>query len=363
MRRIFLPRVEALWRSRRNGFTLLAALAIATTLGALALAGTFSSSGRSPGSAHAKRAISAKTLRALEHARALKQPPLYYLGLRFDGLPLVYVESDSFLVTLTYADCSVIELNTLDPSCRRAIVIDLEQPAPGEITTQGRCTYSARVRRATVALFPVNPHSLRVFTKKTTVYISSRSLRDDLAAARALQGLNVRLSPSESLPARDVQRQLGRCRVPRKRKRPPLTPKQRYQQEMQQSWTLGSAWVLSLPDLGRLADNRSVEQTFLADAGTFPLLLRNEANRLSGVQPPADVVDLQSKLVAELRAYADDVNAALALVRSGAWHDTSTYRSEQKNLEARFARHSKEILAIVASFQKRGYVIAMKPGD
>lgn len=363
MRRILLHRPGAPSRLRRNGLALLAALAIATTMGALVVAGVFSSNETSPRAKQVKSGVSAKTLKALDRVRhQAKQPPLYYLGLHFDGLPLVGV-IDEQPVNLVYADCTMLQLNTFDPACRRGLSVELWKPAPGEITTQGRCTFSGRVRGATVARFPNNPRTLSVFTKRTTVDISSRSLRDDLAAARALQGLNVRLAPSEPLPSRDVSLQLGRCRAPTPRKQPPLTPKQRYELQMQESWTPASASELSLPDLGHLADNHAVEQEFLADVGPFPLLLRNEATRLAGVRPPVDVADLQAKLIAELRAYAGDVDLSLELIRSGAWHNTSTYRSEQKNLEAHFARHSKEISTIVASFQKRDYVIARKTGD
>lgn len=360
MRRILLPRVEPLWRSRRNRFVLLGALVIATTLGALALDGVFSADETLPRAKQVQPAVSTKTLKALERVRhRTKQPPLYYLGLHFDGLPLVSVNDDE-PVSLVYADCTTLELNTFDPACRRGLSVELWRPMQGEITTQGRCTFSGRVRGAAVALFPVSPHSLRVFTKATTVYISSLSLKDNLAAARALRGLNVRLTPSEPLPARDVSRELGRCRTPKKQ--PPLTLKQRYQRQMQESWTLASALTLNLPD-PTVLDNPSAGRAFLANVGTFPLLLRNEATRLSDVRPPAEVAGLQTKLIAELQAYADDVDLSIELIRSGAWHDKSTYLAKRKELEARVERHSEAIDAIVVSFRKHGYVIAQKTGD
>jgi hypothetical protein len=217
------------------------------------------------------------------------------------------------------------------------------------------------VRNVTVALFPSNPQTLRVFTRKTTVYIRAKSLHDSLAAARALQGLNVRLTPSQPLPPRDVSRQLGRCRPPKEQ--PPLTPKQRYERQMQQSWTAQSASELSLPNPALAADSRAVAQSFVDGVGTFPFLLRNEATRLSGIRPPAAVAGLQSKLVSELRAYADDVDQALQIIRDGAWNDKPAYAAKRRELEARFRRHSKTIIAVITSFQKRGYVIARKPAD
>ena len=304
--------------------------------------------------------VSTKTLKALERLSRTKQTPLYYLGRHYNGLPLVGVNS-SDPVTLIYADCSALELNTFSPRCRRAVEVELWRPIPGEISTQGRCTFSGRVRNATVALFPSNPQTLRVFARETTVHISAKSLHDSLAAARALQGLNIRLTPSEPLPSRDVSRQLGRCRPPKKQ--PPLTPRQRYERQMQQSWTAASASELSLPGPANAADSRAVAQSFVTNVRTFPLLLRNEATRLSGVRAPTAVVGLQAKLVSELRAYADDVDLALEIVRNGAWHDKPVYASKRKELEARFRRHSKAIIAIVTSFQTRGYVIALKSGD
>lgn len=347
-------------RSNRVWVTLLGVLVLAAILGSLALTGVFSSNETSPRVKQTHQAVSAKTLRALEGARRRPgQPPLYYLGLSFDGLPLIYAENVDSTATFTYADCSVREINTFDPSCRRVITIDLARPAPGEITTQGRCTYSSLVRGATTALFPVNPQSLRIFTRGSTIYVSSRSLRDDLAAAQALRGLNVSLVPSQPLPARDVRAQLGHCRPAKKQ--PPLTAKQRYEQKMQQSWTLASASTVNLPDIA-YADDRSM-RAFLASVDAFPPLLRNEAIRVSGVRPPTKVADLQAKLVTELRAYADDVDLLLEFMRSGAWRDKSTYASKRKELEARFERHSKTIVAIDASFRKRGYIVARKLED
>ncbi|MGC9973980.1 MAG: hypothetical protein ABSC36_01140 [Gaiellaceae bacterium] len=362
MRLIPARRPGAPWRLRRKGLALLAALAIAATLGAIALAGVFSSSETVPRAKQGMPAVSVRTLKALERIRRqTKQPPLYYLGLRYEGLPLVGVNRDPY-VSLVYADCTMLELSTLSPACRRVVWVNLERPAPGEITTQGRCTFSNRTRGATVALFPGDGQTLRVFTKETTVYISSfsRSLRDELAAARALRGLNVRLAASEPLPSRDISRQLGRCRTPKQQT--PLTRKQLYQEKMQRSWAIVSTSTLILPAPANL-DNPSARQMFFAGVGTFPLLLRNEAARLGAVSPPADVADLQAKLIAELRAYADDVDLSLELIRSGAWHDKPTYMSKRKELDARFKRCSNAIGAIVTSFRKRGYVIAQEVVD
>jgi hypothetical protein len=360
MRRILPNRANAHWRSHRNGLSLLVILVIAATLGTLALAGVFSNEA-SPQTKQGVPAVSARTLKALERLSRTKQPPLYYLGRYYKGLPLVGVDKSDPEVNLIYADCTMRELNTLDPRCRRRISVELWPPVPGEISTQGRCTFSGLVRNATAARFPSSPQTLRVFAKETTVDISAKSLYESLAAARALQGLNVRLTPSEPLPSRDVSRQLGRCRPPKKQ--PPLTAKQRYEKQMLQSWTVESASELSLPDPAYAADSRAVAQSFVTDVGTFPLLLRNEATRLSGVRAPTAVAGLQARLVSELRAYADDVDLALEIVRNGAWHDKPAYASKSKELEARFRRHSRAIIAIVTSFQTRGYVIALESGD
>jgi hypothetical protein len=166
---------------------LLALLAIAATLGSLTLTGVFSSSSKS-----SRPGISARVVRVVDRIRRLSgQPPFYYLDLHYDGLHLVDAEAPdpmdpSSSTTFGYADCTMRQLGTFDPACHRTLVIDLSRPERGEITIQGRCTYSTTVRGATAALFPVNPGSLRIFTKGTTIYVSSRSLRESLAAARCV---------------------------------------------------------------------------------------------------------------------------------------------------------------------------------
>jgi hypothetical protein len=276
-------------------------------------------------------------------------------------MSLVFVEDDE-PASFVYADCSLLDLETYGLDCRHVLTVDDWPPIPGEISTQGRCTFSTTIRGATAALFPVNPHTLRVFTRGTTIWISSDSRRSALAAARALSGLNVKLAAGQRFPHRDVHAALGRCRPPKPA--PPPTPKQRYERRMRGSWTIQSASTISLDGLDpAAADADAIAKEFLDEVGTFPLLLRNEAKRIELIAPPAPVADLQAQLVAELRAYADDVDPMLELVRQGAWRDRQAFQPQRDAFEASSKRHSQQLLAIVRSFKALGYKIVSPPGD
>jgi hypothetical protein len=188
---------------------------------------------------------------------------------------------------------------------------------------------------------------------------SSDSRRAELAAARALRGLNVKLAPGHRLPHRDVHAALGRCRPPKPA--PPPTPKQRYERRMRSSWTIESASTISLEGLNPDAsDADAVANEFVDEVGTFPLLVRNEAKRIELIAP---VTDLQAQLVTELRAYADDVDPMLELVRQGAWRDEQTFQPERDAYEAASKQHSEQLLAVVRAFKANGYRIVFPPPE
>jgi hypothetical protein len=111
--------------------------------------------------------LDAKVAKRLVVAKASRYPA-YWLGPRYDGLKLVYVESGSdafFKSSLYYADCSWFDLNSLSLRCHRIVEVDNDVPAQGEISSMGRCIFSSSVRGVTVATFPVNPSDLRVFAR------------------------------------------------------------------------------------------------------------------------------------------------------------------------------------------------------
>ena len=100
--------------------------------------------------------LDANVAKRLAVAKAAKNPE-YWLGARYDGLNLIHVESGSeafFSSSLYYADCTWFETNTLSPRCHRLIEVDNDLPAPGEISTMGRCIFSTTVHGVTVATFP-----------------------------------------------------------------------------------------------------------------------------------------------------------------------------------------------------------------
>jgi hypothetical protein len=304
---------------------------------------------------------SPETLAALAHLKQNHELPIYYLGTSYQGMSLVFVEDD-VPAGFVYADCSEVDLETYGLDCHHVVAVMDWPPIPGEISTQGRCTFATTIRGATAAFFPVNSHTLRLFTRGTTVWIGSESRRAALAAARRLRGLNVELGPGQRFPHRDVHRALGHCRAPKPPPKP--TPKQRYERRMRNSWTIQSAGTISLASLDPHApDPDAVAAEFLDEVGTFPLLLRNEATRIERIAPPAPVSDLQAQLVTELRSYADDVDAMLELVRQGAWRDEQAFPPQRDAFEARSKQHSQQLLAIVHAFKARGYTIVSPPGD
>jgi hypothetical protein len=285
--------------------------------------------------------------------------PLYYLGLRWHGLTLVKVES-STPADLYYADCTADEASVMAPACHHLIDLELGPPIPGEISTQGRCTFATTIRGVTAALFPVNANTLRVFTRRTTIEISAVSRADMLGAARALRGLNIRLAAGAPFPPRNVSRQLGSCRPARVRPQLPLTLKQTYERRMKGTFTAASASTLNLSNLNtQVANPPAVVRSFLRNARTFPLLLRTEAERLALIPPPQAVAALHARLIRALRTYATDVDDALRVVRAGAWRDNATWPATSKRLQLRLDRDATEVATAVRAFSKRGYTIVV----
>ena len=304
---------------------------------------------------------SPETLAALARLKHRHELPIYYLGTRYRGMSLADV-GDGVPVGFVYADCSELDLATYGLDCHHVLTVEDWPPIAGEISTQGRCTFATTIRGASAALFPVNPHTLRLFTRRTTVLISSDSRRTALAAARALRGLNVKLAAGQRFPPRDVRAALGTCRAPKPGPKP--TPKQRYERRMRSSWTIESASTIGLGGLDpHAADADAVAAELLDEVGTFPLLLRNEAKRIELISPPAPVGDLHAQLVGELRAYADDVDAMLELLRRGAWRDQQAFPPQRDAFEARSKQRSERLLAIVRAFKAEGYTIASLPAD
>jgi hypothetical protein len=133
---------------------------------------------------------------------------------------------------------------------------------------------------------------------------------------------------------------------------------------MRSSWTIESASTISLAELDPQApDADAVAAEFLDEVGTFPLLLRNEAERIELIAPPAEVADLQAQLVTELRAYADDVDPMLELVRQGAWRDEQAFQPQRDAFEAASKQHAQQLLAIVRAFKVRGYKVVSPPPE
>jgi hypothetical protein len=266
------------------------------------------------------------------------------------------VEDDGppFDATLLYADCTADEADTGSPKCRHVVEIEDGAPAPGEISTQGGCTFTARVQGATVALFRVNPTTLRVFLRGATVYVSAGSRALDLAATRALRGLNAHV-----LRSRPVS--VGPCHAPPPKPAVHLTAKQRYERAMKGSFTIASASALRMNIDRTEANPAAVAREFVRDARTFPMLLRNEALRVAAIHPPAAVAPLQRRLVAEVRTYAADVDSAVRLVRAGAWK-RADWNERQRKLEATFAGDAGRIAGTVRAFRRAGYAVASGPG-
>ena len=229
--------------------------------------------------------LTPSVVRTVERLKASHGTPLYYLGLGYRGMTLVRAETVGPPTDFDYADCTADELSVSALACRHVLYLEEWPPTPGEISTQGRCTFATTVRGVTAALFPVNPTTLRVFTRATTIEITGSTRASELAAVRAFRALNVALAPGAPFPARDVNRLLGRCRTPRAQ--PPPTARQAYARRMQRAFTIESASPLDLSTVSaRVADPRAVVREFLGNTRTFPLLLRTEAQRLSAIRPP-----------------------------------------------------------------------------
>jgi hypothetical protein len=289
--------------------------------------------------------------RALTRLKRNRRQPIFFLGRHYRGLSLVQVDTGppEGPVDLSYADCTSTELSTLGLDCHRDLHLEEWFPIPGEISTQGRCTFTTTIRGVTVARFPVNPQTLRFFARGTTVEITTARLPDELAAARALRGVNVTVPAGAPVAGRDVHRRLGRCRPPQH-----PTVKQAYEAKMKSFFTVEYAFDPSG------APWRDAKQAASAqdDFRTHTLLLRHESERISAIKPPPAVADLQPKLAQLLRAYAVDLDRCVAALRAGDWKDDSKWGPESRRFAAQFRADAGAIDAVVNDFRKRGYHIA-----
>lgn len=303
--------------------------------------------------------LDAKVAKRLAVAKASKTPA-YWLGPRYDGLKLVYVESGSeafFTSSLYYADCSWLDLNTLSPRCHRAIEVDNDVPTRGEISTMGRCIFSTAVQGVTVATFPVNPSDLRVFARRATIMVSARSRSQALKAIGALKPLN-----GHPLVHRDVSAVLGTCKAPPPRPPVHLTVKQRYEGRMKGTWSVESISAITLEEVSSAAKPKAVLQEFLSELEPEPALLRNEAERIEQLKPPADVATEQDRLVGELRSYADVVDQAVRQAKRDGL-DAQAWSRDRKSLQPRLDEAESALVRTVKAFQARGYSIFAKPTD
>jgi hypothetical protein len=285
----------------------------------------------------------------------------YWLGPRYDGLKLIHVESGSeafFASSLYYGDCSWFDLNSLSPSCHRLVEVDNDVPAPGEISTQGRCIFSTSVNGVTVATFPVNPDVLRVFARRATVLVSSRRRSETLKAIAALEPLN-----GHPLVRRDVSAALGTCKVPAPKPPVRLSAKQRYEQLMKASFVVESTGEINLNAVDPVAAKpRLVLDEFLNDAREEPALLRNEASRIEDIHPPAVLATEQTRLVAELRAYAAVLDDVLAAARRDGLDD-HRWTADRRLLDPRIAAASGALAHTVQAFRAHGYSIYAQSSD
>lgn len=307
------------------------------------------------GSSH----LDPQVAKRLAVARAAKAPS-YWLGTRYDGLKLVHVESgrDAFFVSeLYYADCSWFDINTFDPSCHRQIEIDNDFSAPGEISTMGRCIFSTTIHGVTVATFPVNPGDLRIFTRGATPMVASDTRATSLRAIAALRPLN-----GHPLRHRDVSAALGTCKAPTPKPAAPLTARQRYDRKMKLAFYFAGTGVnLNAVD-PEAAKPKIVLDQFLADSATEPALLRNVADRIEKITPPADVVGPHARIVADLRAsadLADDIREQAK--RDGL--DRKKWDTDRRELQPRLDAAVAEAKRTLAAFRARGYSTYVKPSD
>ena len=84
-------------------------------------------------------------------ARGNRRQPIFFLSQHYGGLSLVKADTGppEGPVDLYYADCTYTELTTLGLDCHRDLDIEEWFPAPGEISTQGRCTFTRTIRGVT----------------------------------------------------------------------------------------------------------------------------------------------------------------------------------------------------------------------
>jgi hypothetical protein len=293
-------------------------------------------------------------------AKASKAPA-YWLGPRFDGLDLVYVESGSesfFKSSFYYADWSAFDLDTLSLHCHRLVEVDNDVPAQGEISTMGRCIFSTSIHGVTVATFPVNPGDLRVFARGATILVGARSRSESLKAISALKPLN-----GHPLAYRDVSAALGACKPPPPKPPVHLSAKQRYEQRMKNSFAIESIGGINLNGVDPVAAKpKAALGRFLADMHVESAILRNEAARIERIQPPAPVAALHARLIEELRASAailDNVRATAS--RDGL--DEHAWTADRRTLEPQLATAESSLTRTVDAFRARGYSVFKKPAD
>lgn len=292
--------------------------------------------------------------RPLAVAKASRDPT-YWLGPRYDGLSLVHVESGRdalFTSSLDYADCSWFDMQSASPRCHRVVEVANDLPAQGEISSMGRCLFSTSVHGVTVATFPVNPGDLRVFARGATIHVSSRSRSQSLQAIAALKPLNGR-----PLAHRDVSAALGTCEPPPKPSTQ-LSAKQRYERRMKGSFPIELTGGINLNAVDPVAAKpKLVLEEFLSGTQVVPALLRNEADRIERIHPPAAVAAQHARLVTELRAYA----ALLDNVRADARRDgldERAWTADRRVLQPRLAAATSAFTRTIEAFRARGYPIA-----
>jgi hypothetical protein len=304
--------------------------------------------------------LDAKIAKRLEVAKA-SRAPAYWLGTRYDGLKLVYVESGSdafFKSSLYYADCPWFDLNSLSLRCHRLVEIDNDVPAQGEISSMGRCIFSSSVRGVTVATFPVNPGDLRVFARGATILVSARQRSESLSAIAALRPLN-----GHPLEPRDVATALGTCELPPRKRPLRLSEKQRYEQRMKRSLLIESVAPVNLNAVDPVAARpKVILDEFLSAAEVEPALLRNEASRIEKIQPPAAVAAAQARLVVELRACAAVLDHVLADARRDGL-DAHAWAADRRVLQPHLAAATSAITNTIRTFRASGYSIVAKPSD
>ena len=308
------------------------------------------------GAAH----LDAKVARQLAVAKASRDPA-YWLGARYDGLNLVYVESGSnafFKSSLYYADCSWFAMNSLSPRCHRVVEVDNDVPAEGEISSMGRCIFSTSVRGVTVATFPVNPGDLRVFARGATILVSSRNRSESLRAIAALSPLN-----GYPLKHRDIAAALGTCKRPQTKRPVLLSAKQQYERRMKGSFLIESVAGINLNAVDPVAAKpKAILDEFLSSAEVEPALLRNEADRIEKIQPPEVVGAQQGRLVAELRRYAALLDDVVADARRDGL-DERRWAADRRVLQPQLSAAVSAITQTVHAFQGSGYSIFVKPSD